>query len=122
MTRRLRAATDSNAIPAAEYDDVIFGCVDTIGALAGGGRRGAIAGIGSQLAAPRVLEIGLATVVPARHRPPLRRSIAAVERLRINRGALRAGYRGGTVGDAGPLALFSTPAKSLGAMRGGEIR
>ncbi|MDE2160627.1 MAG: acetyl-CoA C-acetyltransferase, partial [Burkholderiales bacterium] len=31
----IRAVVDRNAIPAAEYDDVIFGCVDTIGALAG---------------------------------------------------------------------------------------
>ena len=31
----LRAIVERNAIPAADYDDVIFGCVDTIGALAG---------------------------------------------------------------------------------------
>ena len=31
----IKALVERNAIPAAEYDDVIFGCVDTIGALAG---------------------------------------------------------------------------------------
>ena len=31
----IRAIVESNNVPAAEYDDVIFGCVDTIGALAG---------------------------------------------------------------------------------------
>ena len=31
----IRALVERNAIPAEEYDDVIFGCVDTIGALAG---------------------------------------------------------------------------------------
>jgi len=31
----IRTIVDRNSIPAAEYDDVIFGCVDTIGALAG---------------------------------------------------------------------------------------
>ncbi|HSW20602.1 MAG TPA: acetyl-CoA C-acetyltransferase [Ramlibacter sp.] len=31
----IRAMVERNEIPAAEYDDVIFGCVDTIGALAG---------------------------------------------------------------------------------------
>ncbi|WP_020653300.1 acetyl-CoA C-acetyltransferase [Massilia niastensis] len=31
----LRALVERNAVPADEYDDVIFGCVDTIGALAG---------------------------------------------------------------------------------------
>ena len=31
----IRAIVDRNAIPADEYDDVIFGCVDTIGSLAG---------------------------------------------------------------------------------------
>jgi len=31
----IKAIVERNGIPAAEYDDVIFGCVDTIGALAG---------------------------------------------------------------------------------------
>ena len=31
----IRALVDRNDIPPADYDDVIFGCVDTIGALAG---------------------------------------------------------------------------------------
>lgn len=31
----VKAIVERNAIPADEYDDVIFGCVDTIGALAG---------------------------------------------------------------------------------------
>ena len=31
----IKGIVERNAIPAAEYDDVIFGCVDTIGALAG---------------------------------------------------------------------------------------
>lgn len=31
----IRALVERNAIPPADYDDVIFGCVDTIGALAG---------------------------------------------------------------------------------------
>ncbi|MGD9598406.1 MAG: acetyl-CoA C-acetyltransferase [Steroidobacteraceae bacterium] len=31
----VKALVERNRIPAAEYDDVIFGCVDTIGALAG---------------------------------------------------------------------------------------
>ena len=31
----VKAIVGRNAIPAADYDDVIFGCVDTIGALAG---------------------------------------------------------------------------------------
>jgi acetyl-CoA C-acetyltransferase len=31
----IRAIVERNQIPAADYDDVIFGCVDTIGALAG---------------------------------------------------------------------------------------
>ena len=31
----IQALVERNGIPAAEYDDVIFGCVDTIGALAG---------------------------------------------------------------------------------------
>ncbi|RJG20818.1 beta-ketoacyl synthase N-terminal-like domain-containing protein, partial [Massilia cavernae] len=31
----LRALVERNAIPAEQYDDVIFGCVDTIGSLAG---------------------------------------------------------------------------------------
>ncbi len=31
----IRAIVERNAIPAEDYDDVIFGCVDTIGALAG---------------------------------------------------------------------------------------
>jgi acetyl-CoA acetyltransferase len=31
----LKALVERNAIPAEDYDDVIFGCVDTIGAQAG---------------------------------------------------------------------------------------
>lgn len=31
----IKAIVERNQVPAAEYDDVIFGCVDTIGALAG---------------------------------------------------------------------------------------
>lgn len=31
----IRAIVERNDIPSAEYDDVVFGCVDTIGALAG---------------------------------------------------------------------------------------
>ena len=31
----IRALVERNEVPAADYDDVIFGCVDTIGALAG---------------------------------------------------------------------------------------
>ncbi len=31
----IKGIVERNAIPAADYDDVIFGCVDTIGALAG---------------------------------------------------------------------------------------
>ena len=31
----IRALVERNDVPAAEYDDVIFGCVDTIGSLAG---------------------------------------------------------------------------------------
>ena len=33
----LRTLVERNEVPAAEVDDVIFGCVDTIGALAGDG-------------------------------------------------------------------------------------
>ena len=31
----LKTLVERNAIPADEYDDVVFGCVDTIGPLAG---------------------------------------------------------------------------------------
>ena len=31
----IKALVERNDIPPADYDDVIFGCVDTIGALAG---------------------------------------------------------------------------------------
>ena len=31
----IRALVERNAIPAEDYDDVIFGCVDTIGSQAG---------------------------------------------------------------------------------------
>ena len=31
----IKAIVERNAIPAEDYDDVIFGCVDTIGPLAG---------------------------------------------------------------------------------------
>lgn len=31
----IKALVERNAVPAADYDDVIFGCVDTIGSLAG---------------------------------------------------------------------------------------
>ena len=31
----IKAMVERNEIPASEYDDVIFGCVDTIGSLAG---------------------------------------------------------------------------------------
>ncbi|NUA30961.1 acetyl-CoA C-acetyltransferase [Cupriavidus basilensis] len=43
-----------NAIPAAEYDDVVFGCVDTIGPLAGNIARSAWLAAGLPLTVPGV--------------------------------------------------------------------
>ena len=48
----IRAIVERNAIPAAEYDDVIFGCVDTIGALAGDIARTAWLAAGMPLNVP----------------------------------------------------------------------
>lgn len=48
----LKAIVERNAIPAEEYDDVIFGCVDTIGALAGNIARTSWLAAGLPLAVP----------------------------------------------------------------------
>ena len=48
----LKAIVERNAIPADEYDDVIFGCVDTIGALAGNIARTSWLAAGLPLAVP----------------------------------------------------------------------
>lgn len=48
----IRALVGRNAIPADEYDDVVFGCVDTIGALAGDIARTAWLAAGMPLAVP----------------------------------------------------------------------
>jgi acetyl-CoA C-acetyltransferase len=48
----IRAIVGRNAIPADEYDDVIFGCVDTIGALAGDIARTAWLAAGMPLSVP----------------------------------------------------------------------
>ncbi len=48
----IRAIVQRNAIPAEDYDDVIFGCVDTIGALAGDIARTAWLAAGMPLAVP----------------------------------------------------------------------
>jgi len=48
----IRALVERNPIPAAEYDDVIFGCVDTIGALAGDIARTAWLAAGMPLNVP----------------------------------------------------------------------
>ncbi len=49
---RSSALVERNAIPAEEYDDVIFGCVDTIGALAGDIARTAWLAAGMPLCVP----------------------------------------------------------------------
>ena len=48
----IRAIVERNAIPAEDYDDVIFGCVDTIGALAGDIARTAWLAAGMPLHVP----------------------------------------------------------------------
>jgi len=48
----IRALVDRNPIPAEDYDDVIFGCVDTIGALAGDIARTAWLAAGLPLSVP----------------------------------------------------------------------
>ncbi|TMH04825.1 MAG: acetyl-CoA C-acetyltransferase [Betaproteobacteria bacterium] len=48
----IKALVQRNAIPAEDYDDVIFGCVDTIGALAGDIARTAWLAAGLPLAVP----------------------------------------------------------------------
>ena len=48
----IRAIVERNAIPAEDYDDVIFGCVDTIGALAGDIARTSWLAAGLPLAVP----------------------------------------------------------------------
>ena len=48
----IRAIVDRNPIPAEDYDDVVFGCVDTIGALAGDIARTAWLASGLALSVP----------------------------------------------------------------------
>lgn len=48
----IRALVERNAIPAEDYDDVIFGCVDTIGPLAGDIARTAWLAAGMPLCVP----------------------------------------------------------------------
>ncbi|MDO9145597.1 acetyl-CoA C-acetyltransferase [Rhodoferax sp.] len=48
----IRAIVGRNAIPAEDYDDVIFGCVDTIGALAGDIARTAWLAAGMPMCVP----------------------------------------------------------------------
>lgn len=48
----IRKLVERNAIPADEYDDVVFGCVDTIGALAGDIARTAWLAAGQPLCVP----------------------------------------------------------------------
>ena len=48
----IRAIVERNAIPAEDYDDVIFGCVDTIGALAGDIARTSWLAAGMPMAVP----------------------------------------------------------------------
>ena len=48
----IKALVERNAIPADEYDDVIFGCVDTIGALAGDIARTSWLAAGMPLSVP----------------------------------------------------------------------
>ncbi len=48
----IKAIVERNDIPAADYDDVIFGCVDTIGALAGDIARTAWLAAGMPLSVP----------------------------------------------------------------------
>lgn len=48
----VRAIVERNDVPAAEYDDVIFGCVDTIGALAGDIARTSWLAAGMPLSVP----------------------------------------------------------------------
>jgi acetyl-CoA C-acetyltransferase len=48
----IKAIVERNEIPAADYDDVIFGCVDTIGALAGDIARTAWVAAGMPLNVP----------------------------------------------------------------------
>jgi acetyl-CoA C-acetyltransferase len=50
----LKALVDRNPIPADEYDDVIFGCVDTIGPLAGNIARSSWLAAGLALTVPGV--------------------------------------------------------------------
>jgi acetyl-CoA C-acetyltransferase len=50
----LRELVERNAIPADEYDDVIFGCVDTIGPLAGNIARSSWLAAGLPLSVPGV--------------------------------------------------------------------
>ena len=48
----IKALVERNAIPAADYEDVIFGCVDTIGALAGDIARTSWLAAGMPLSVP----------------------------------------------------------------------
>jgi acetyl-CoA C-acetyltransferase len=48
----IKALVERNGVPAADYDDVIFGCVDTIGALAGDIARTAWLAAGMPLSVP----------------------------------------------------------------------
>lgn len=50
----LKALVDRNAVPADEYDDVVFGCVDTIGPLAGNIARSCWLAAGLPLNVPGV--------------------------------------------------------------------
>ncbi|MFC3106542.1 acetyl-CoA C-acetyltransferase [Undibacterium arcticum] len=50
----LKALVERNAIPAEDYDDVIFGCVDTIGPLAGNIARSSWLAAGLPLTVPGV--------------------------------------------------------------------
>ena len=48
----IKALVERNEIPASEYDDVVFGCVDTIGALAGDIARTAWLAAGMPMCVP----------------------------------------------------------------------
>ena len=48
----IKAIVERNTIPAEDYDDVIFGCVDTIGALAGDIARTSWLAAGQPLSVP----------------------------------------------------------------------
>ena len=66
----IKALVQRNAIPAEDYDDVIFGCVDTIGSLAGDIARTAWLAAGLPMCVPgtRHSSIGSAPVMWPRFR------------------------------------------------------